>query len=629
MIGKVQYIKPDDIFGFKGAIIMDDGTRYGFSKDNWQNKEIKYSDVTVDAAVEFELKGPNKKGFYFANYIRFVGESVTAKPQPISYDTCHSYGSFTDFVCLLTPALIRPLTHLIDGFAESEYTSAITLFKKIATTYNSLQNADFIFSNEKGMEIVLFPSGFISKEGKVIYLYCVKNTETNKSEWVCDRLFCDNHIIGGSILRDMVNSNWYEIVSNLKELLPNLRDDAKSVVQRIEDRCIIADKALIWLKDGILSTEDNADHLYVPTGYLREDGKELYLYCSKKKGIKGYGWYFDCVTYENAPLNIYDKNSWLDLWAEFDWVKIYPQIANQTLEEKWSFGNRGDYGILRNYLIYTFAHQWKNDAIGYSNDGKFAAFNTGLPDRSTYKYIYAFYERLEDAEQMQTHPLHFACQYRFKSFVISDRGGDGKVLKTSIRPLPNPPQYFAARSSTVWELDFNDNNQVTMPGYDDLHILIQRCDRLPLDFYRYPAFRSERLRNILDAETDNAQKYKDIREFLMPIIDNDADAEVTQVYRLLYDALYNVISAAVKKLSWNWRAVVPCYNPEREESCFLLPVSFCGSSKPDRAMIASAHEVDGEMVYAIHTVISLEWAYLDARLVCRPESEWLAADSIN
>ena len=114
----------------------------------------------------------------------------------------------------------------------------------------------------------------------------------------------------------------------------------------------------------------------------------------------------------------------------------------------------------------------------------------------------------------------------------------------------------------------------------------------------------------------------------MPIIDNEADSEVTQVYRLLYDALYNVISAAVKKLSWNWRAVVPCYNPEREESCFLLPVSFCDSSKPDRAMIASAHEVDGEMVYAIHTVISLEWAYLDARLVCRPESEWLAADSI-
>lgn len=75
--------------------------------------------------------------------------------------------------------------------------------------------------------------------------------------------------------------------------------------------------------------------------------------------------------------------------------------------------------------------------------------------------------------------------------------------------------------------------------------------------------------------------------------------------------------------------MVPCYNPEREEPCFLLPVSFCDPAKPDRAMIASAHDVDGETIYMIHTVISLEWAYLDARLVCRPESEWLAVDSIS
>ena len=36
---------------------------------------------------------------------------------------------------------------------------------------------------------------------------------------------------------------------------------------------MIADTALIWLKNGVLSTENNADHLYVPTGYVLEDGK--------------------------------------------------------------------------------------------------------------------------------------------------------------------------------------------------------------------------------------------------------------------------------------------------------------------------------------------------------------------
>lgn len=629
MIGKIQYINPDDHYGFKGAIIMEDGTRYSFNSGNWLRKDLVIDDIKVDTEVEFELKPPNKNGFIFPKQIRFAGEEIGVHQQKDSFDTKHSQGSLKEFVYLKIPSLIAPLTKLVERFAEQDYTVTSNLFLKIATTYNALEDTDFIFSTAAhGESIVLFPSGFTCKEGKIIYLYCEKNDEPDKSKWVCDKVFYNNHIMGGAILHDMVNSNWYEIVSNLQEILPDFRDDVNSVAQHIEDRCMIHETSLIWLKDGVLSTENDADHLYVPTGYMLEDERELYLYCSKSNGIKGYGWYYECITYENAPLDVYDKKYWLELWAEFDWRDIYPKIVNQTLDERWSFGKRGDYGILRNYLIYTFAHQWKKDAIGYSTDGKYAAFNTGLPDRNTYKYIYAFYEEIENKAQSQTHPLYITPRYRFKSFVVSDRGGDGKLLKTKIRPLPNPPQYFAARSSTVWELDFNDNNQVTMPGYDDIHILIQRCDRLPLDFYRYPASRSERLRNILDSETDSAQKYRDIREFFKPIVDNEPDNEVTQVYRLLVDALDSVISAAIKKLSWNWRAVVPCYNPEREESCFLLPVSFCDTSKPDRAMIASAHEVDGEMIYAIHTVITLEWAYLDARLVCRPESEWLAADNI-
>ena len=74
---------------------------------------------------------------------------------------------------------------------------------------------------------------------------------------------------------------------------------------------------------------------------------------------------------------------------------------------------------------------------------------------------------------------------------------------------------------------------------------------------------------------------------------------------------------------------MPCYNPEEKKPCFLLPVSFCDYTKPDRALIVSSYEVDNELIYQIHTVIPLDWAYLDARLVCRPESEWLAADCIN
>lgn len=634
MKGKIQNITPDEQYAFKGTIIMEDGTRYAFNSGNWLKKDITIDDIAVDAEVEFELKSPNKNGNVFPKQIRFAGETNIVQRQVNSFDTKHSHGSIQDFVYIKTQALIAPLTKLVEGFVEQGYAAPKNLFRIIANSYNALEDEEFIFETENGADIVRLPSGFVSKDGHIIYLYCTKNSEANKAEWVCDRVVCDNHIIGGAILRDIVNADWYDIVSNLKELLPDLCDDVRRVVQNIENRCMFNSSALIWLKDGLAAPEDSADHLYVPTGYTLKDGKELYLCCTKNKGIKGYGWYFDCITYENAPLDVYDKKSWLGRWAQFEWEDICPQIIQLTFEERWSFCNRGDYGVLKNYLIYTFARQWKEGAIGYSSDGKYAAFNTGLPDRVTYKYIYAFFEAIERKDQPQTHPLHFAPQYRFKSCVLSGRAGDGKTLAKSISPLPSPPKYFASRSSTVWELDFNENNQVKIPEYDDTHILIHRCERVPLDFYRSAAYVSERLRNILDAETDSAQKYKDIREFFMPIVVKEKDKkeeykEAEDAYQKLAGALNNVISDAIKKLSWNWRAVVPCYNPEQEEPCYLLPVSFCDTSKPDRALLASADEVDGEMVYTIHTVISLEWAYLDARLVCRPESEWLALDGIN
>ena len=96
-------------------------------------------------------------------------------------------------------------------------------------------------------------------------------------------------------------------------------------------------------------------------------------------------------------------------------------------------------------------------------------------------------------------------------------------MLSNMRPLPNPPQYFEERSQTVWDLDLNDSNQITIPDYDDTHILIKRCDRLPLDFYAYPATKSEKLRQIISSDIANFDKYKAIREFFRPIIENEPD----------------------------------------------------------------------------------------------------------
>lgn len=621
MTGKIIRIEPrNDEWVFGGLILVEDGRKYKFTRGNWLNKGIAIEDIPIDTEVEFELGTPNQKGGVYPQKIRFKGEKLV-------FQTKHHQGEFKQFIYIDIDSLQMCLNELVEGFPDSEYTETNALYRKIASFYNNLNDNDFVFSADN--DVVKFPSGFTDKDKNKIYLYGVENQDAaNKSKWKCDSVFCNGHVVGESIF-NLVNAKWYDVIDDLKKLDPTDKEEDDDVFYHIKKRCLLKDSAFVWLKDGYLSTEQEANRLYVPTGY-HKDEKELYLYCSRHKGTRGYGWKYDCITYENAPITIYDKKMWYELWAEFDWNVNCEQLKNQTLEESWSFGSRNDYGILKNYLRYTFARQWNNDGVRFSDDKKFAAFNTGLPDRNTYKYIYAFFEQKETDEPVNTHPLHMAPKYKFKSFAVAGRGaGDGKLLRGKIHPLPNPPQYFAARSSTVWELNFNEDNQITMPDYDDIHILIHRCDRLPLDFYRYPATKSDTLRKILDSEETDYQKCQKIREFFKPIVENKPNAEVTDVYQVLADTLDNVISSAIKKLSWNWRAVVPCYNPEREESCFLLPVSFCDSSKPDRAMIASVQENDGKMDYTIHTVISLEFAYLDARLVCRPESEWLAVNDIS
>ena len=561
--------------------------------------------------------------------IRFVGEKAE-----VGARVAHSHGPFQQFVFIRTDAIRFVMECVVPGFADSESDNPNSLYKKVAVSFNGLSDADFVLSEDG--DSMTFPTGYSDRDGRPVLLFCVPNSKAQPA-WYSDSVLVDGRRYGS--LFGLANANWYDVEQAVCDIACDCRESAEQIVQKIERRCVDWQNALVWLKEGQPCEPAQADELCAPTGFCEKGGQEIYLLFSRRSGSHGYGWYFHTASYAGAPLTIFEKKTWMEKWAGSleKWRtptgnNALPLLAAQTLEERWSFGKRSDFGILKNYLRYTFSHQWETGKIGYSADGRYAAFNTGLPDRGSYKHLYALFVQNPD-ESRQTHPLHFDQKYVFQEFVVSGRGGNGKILSGNIRPLPTPPQYFAVRSDTVWELEFNDSNQVTLPEYDDRHILFQRCERIPLAFYGKVEDQAPGLRDILNSGEPTEEKYKRIREYFRPVVEPAADAvpraEVVWAHQELSTRLESVISNAVKRLSWNWRAVVPCYNPERGESCFLLPVSFCDPSGPDRAMIASMARVEEELVYTIHTVIPLDWAYLDARLVCRPESEWLAADCID
>lgn len=612
----------DERFKFYGEIAGEDGRTYRFNDYNWADREARLEDIQLDQEVEFELKDPTTRGYVYPKNIRLLGshapQSIPKKYTPSS----HSHGLFQDFVFINTDIISMALKEVVPGFSEAPN----SVFRTIATSYNDLQDADFHFSGSGRSESVNFPSGYETADGDPILLHCTRNKFEN-IPWYSDQVIIEGKKLGS--IFNVFDGNWYDIEQSISEILSECKDSAQDIVRAIEQRCVNAEEVLVYLDHGQTCSAEQADELYVPTGYFTADGQEIYLLCTKRKGTRGYGWYFNSATYAGAGYKIFDKKLWLEKWSgglEYDMLQ---DLANQTLVEQWSFGEKENFGILRSYLQYTFSHQVQKNNIGYDTSGQYAAFNTGLPDRNTYKYLYAVFEQIEDQAGRPSHPLYYQQSYVLKGFAVPGRGGLGKVLSEKIG-LPKPPEYFETRAETVWQLGFNDSNQITIPEYDDTHILIQRCERIPLDFYRNQANNSPQMLAILDSDDSDAEKYKKIRDLLKPVvIDHQPNAEITNVYRQLQNALENVIGMAVKKLAWNWRAVVPCYNPELEESCFLLPVSFSNFEKPDRAMIASCNQTNQNNIYTIHTVIFLNWAYLDARLICRPESEWLVADKIN
>ena len=67
---------------------------------------------------------------------------------------------------------------------------------------------------------------------------------------------------------------------------------------------------------------------------------------------------------------------------------------------------------------------------------------------------------------------------------------------------------------------------------------------------------------------------------------------------------------------------VPCYFPTRNVMSMLLPISF-SRAKNGAPCMALVAERQKNGIYLGRTVLTMRMAYNDARLLCRPSSEWL------
>ncbi|MCY1718231.1 DUF3825 domain-containing protein [Microbacterium sp. SL62] len=242
------------------------------------------------------------------------------------------------------------------------------------------------------------------------------------------------------------------------------------------------------------------------------------------------------------------------------WEETLTSLASLAEAEEWTGLNPTGrpLPILDSFLRYTYGRLVMEDKIAVTDDGAFAAFNTGLLSPHA-EEIFGFFSR-NNHENAQ--------RWVFASWVTESS-------RDLLRNFDTPPQ-MAEYVTSASDLVYDWRRELKL-AYD--HILGDNIDRFPGDIAEQPL----RARQALDS----------------------------------------AVNLTLRRVRRNHKMVIPQWYPKLGEggAQFLMPLDLTGDGKADLALVVSAV---GDRAYRGHTVLTLDMAYTNARLVARPDSDWLA-----
>lgn len=230
-------------------------------------------------------------------------------------------------------------------------------------------------------------------------------------------------------------------------------------------------------------------------------------------------------------------------------------------KEDWDFSDSIDKNnsILKNYLEFTYRKLLQEKKVCYTNDNKFACFNTGLVTANL-EDIFGFFEEYKSPKP------NFKTPFCFKGFL---KKSDHSILKYFSSSIPDIADFFDKPELLI----FNPKYEL-IPDLD--HIIGDNLQRFP-------------------AHLQNA--------------------DMAELRRQLHGA----IEETRKKARSNYKIAVPQYYGNQIQ--LLLPLHLTsGSPNPDLALVI--HRLN-DNTYTARTCLTLKMAYNNARLIVKPQSNWL------
>lgn len=324
-------------------------------------------------------------------------------------------------------------------------------------------------------------------------------------------------------------------------------------------------------------------------------------------------------------------------WSFFpDTDGMLNELAHTALPEKWNFANGSKKNqILWNYLIYTFkklqmekVDLWEERyrhgqtsetfdtisgvGVGYSHNFSLAAFNTGLVNLN-YEPIIAVFE-INTYRNLQP--------YKFKGFCVRGEGHLGKEVNSKIYGDLNRAKYFSDISDCVY---LNPEADVQCSWE---HIIIDGIRRR-----RFPdAFISRTCIDALNILQIKSASFNDVE--LRNIADFISKEETKSTQNTIKWRLESALRLALKRVTWNFKTAIPVWYPKKQKLSLLLPLSLIDDKTPDVALVVEQIQQSDRMGrkninYTAHTIFTLDMAYNNSRLVCKPDSDWLIPENIS
>lgn len=343
-----------------------------------------------------------------------------------------------------------------------------------------------------------------------------------------------------------------------------------------------------------------------PTRWKRSDGTSVEL-TLKPSAYEGRPWFLsfvDTLSRDGSQRPV-QPGKHLESFAYLgSWNSFLSELSEKAIAENWDFGGsrRGDHYILIQYIKYTFYRLTRENKVCISADRKFACFNTGLVDRH-YDDIYACFTPNEPGSE---------TEWKFAGFCTAANRTLGKQIVNYFNPLPQPPVYFDRGEQL-----FFDVKRQLLTDFD--HIILDNISRLPLSFLEEQFTDCPEARE-LAAQIRSADGCgrRALYEQLKEIVNSN-----DRLFMRIQNRIKDSIELAKKRVSRNYKTAIPSYFPKRNSMSLMLPLCLVDEEKPDVALVVEQTPAGN---YQGQTILTLTQAYIDARLLCQLNSEWLTTD---